>query len=259
MEGDGVMKLAGKVAIVTGAQGGLGKAISLGLAKEGADVVCGDISFPDRKFDENSPVIQEIKALGRKALAVEADVAIKANVDNMVEKTLENFGQVDILVNCAGFNRFGLLHKLSEDDWDAIINCHLKGTFLGIQAVAKNMMERKTGSIINVTSSAGLQGTIGQANYAAAKGGINALTMSAAKELASYGITVNAIAPFAETKMTENIATNEKFREKYLARVPMGRFGQPEEMAPAVAFLASDDARYITGQILCIDGGMIMR
>lgn len=253
------MKLAGKVAIVTGAQGGIGKAISVALAREGADVVCADISLPDRNIDENSPVVQEIKALGRKALPVAANVAIKADIVNMVQKTLENLGQVDILVNCAGFNRFGMLHKLSEEDWDAIIDCHLKGTFLAIQAVVGNMMERKTGSIINVTSSAGLQGTIGQANYAAAKGGINALTMSAAKEFAKYGITVNAIAPFAETKMTENIATDEKFRAKYLARVPMGRFGQPEEMAPAVVFLASEESRYITGQILCIDGGMIMR
>lgn len=253
------MKLAGKVAIVTGAQGGIGKAVSLALAKEGANVVCADISLPGRNIDENSPVIQEIKELGREALPVAANVAIKADVVNMVNKALETFGQVDILVNVAGFNRFGMLHKLSEEDWDAVIDCHLKGTFLGIQAVAKHMMERKTGSIINVTSSAGLQGTIGQANYAAAKGGINALTMSAAKEFAKYGITVNAIAPFAETKMTENIATDEKFREKYLMRVPMGRFGQPEEMAPAVVFLSSDDARYITGQILCIDGGMIMR
>ncbi|MDA8236112.1 MAG: glucose 1-dehydrogenase [Clostridia bacterium] len=253
------MKLAGKVAIVTGAQGGIGKAISLALAKEGADVVVADVRLGDRTIDENSPVVQEVKALGRKALPVEADVAKKADVQNMVEQTLNTFGQIDILVNCAGFTKPGMLHKLTEEDWDAVINVHLKGTFLAIQAVSENMRERKTGSIINVTSSAGIQGTIGQANYAAAKGGINALTMAAAREFATYGITVNAIAPFAETKMTETIATNEKFREKYLARVPMGRFGQPEEIAPSVVFLASEDARFITGQILCIDGGMIMR
>ena len=253
------MRLAGKVAIVTGAQGGLGRAVSVAMAKEGADVVCADISLPGRAIDENSPVVQEIKALGRKALPVEANIAKKEDVVNMVNKTLETFGKVDILVNCAGFNRFGMLHKLSEEDWDAIIDCHLKGTFLGLQAVAAHMMERKTGSIINVTSVAGLQGTIGQINYAAAKGGINAVTMSAAKELAKYGITVNAICPFAETRMTENITANEKIHEKYLARIPMGRFGQPEEIAPAVVFLASDESRYITGQILCVDGGMVMR
>lgn len=248
------MKLAGKVAIVTGAREGIGKAIAVALAKEGADVVVAS-----RNIDENSEVVQEIAALGRKALPVTADVGKKQDILNMVQKTLEVFGQVDILVNNAGLSKPGMLHKLSEEDWDTVLDVHLKGAFLAIQAVAENMRERKTGSIINVTSSAGLQGTIGQINYAAAKGGINALTMAAAKELATFGVTVNAISPFAETKMTQTIATNEKFREKYLARVPMNRFGQPDEIAPTVVFLASDDSRYITGQIICIDGGMIMR
>ena len=247
------MKLAGKVAIVTGAREGIGKAIAVAFAREGADVVVAS-----RNIDENSEVVQEIAALGRKALPIKADVAKREDVLNMVQKTLEVFGQVDILVNNAGLTKPGMLHKLSEEAWDMVMNVHLKGAFFAIQAVAGNMMERKTGSIINVTSSAGIQGTIGQANYAAAKGGINALTMAAAREFATYGITVNAISPFAETKMTETIATNEKFREKYLARVPMGRFGQPEEIAPTVVFLASDDSRYLTGQIICIDGGMIM-
>jgi 3-oxoacyl-[acyl-carrier protein] reductase len=248
------MKLAGKVAIVTGAREGIGKAIAVAFAKEGADVVVAS-----RNIDENSEVVREITALGRKALPIIADVAKKADILNMVEKTLEVFGQVDILVNNAGLSKPGMLHKLSEEDWDTVMDVHLKGAFLAIQAVAGNMRERKSGSIINVTSSAGLQGTIGQINYAAAKGGINAMTMAAAKELATFGVTVNAISPFAETKMTETIATNEKFREKYLARVPMARFGQPDEIAPTVVFLASDDSRYITGQIICIDGGMIMR
>ena len=247
------MKLAGKVAIVTGAREGIGKAIAVAFAREGADVVVAS-----RNIDENSEVVQEITALGRKALPIKADVANREDILNMVQKTLEVFGQVDILVNNAGLTKPGMLHKLSEEAWDTVMNVHLKGAFFAIQAVAGNMMERKTGSIINVTSSAGIQGTIGQANYAAAKGGINALTMAAAREFATFGITVNAISPFAETKMTETIATNEKFREKYLARVPMGRFGQPEEIAPTVVFLASDDSRYLTGQIICIDGGMIM-
>lgn len=250
---DDVMDLAGKVAIVTGGQGGVGHAISVDMAKAGADVVVSG-----RSIDENADVIKEIVALGRKALPVKADVGKKEDVLNLVQKTLDTFGQVDILVNCAGFIRPGMLHKLSEEDWDAVINTHLKGTFLTTQAVAKHMMEIKSGSIINVTSSAGQQGTIGQANYAAAKGGVIAFTMAAARELAPYAITVNAVSPFAETKMTENIATNEKFREKYLARVPMGRFGQPEEMSPIFVFLASEGARYITGQIISVDGGMVM-
>ena len=247
------MKLAGKIAIVTGAREGLGKAIAVAFAKEGADVVVAS-----RNIDENSEVVQEIVALGRKALPIKADMAVKDDVLNMVKQTLDTFGQVDILVNNAGLGKPGMLHKLSEEAWDMVINVHLKGAFLAIQAVAPNMMERNTGSIINLTSSAGIQGTIGQANYAAAKGGVNALTMAAAREFAKYGITVNAISPFAETKMTEKIATDEKLRATYLARVPMGRFGQPEEIAPTCVFLASDDCRYMTGQIICIDGGMIM-
>lgn len=247
------MDLAGKVAIVTGGQGGVGHAISVGLAKAGADVVVSG-----RRVDENADVIKEIKALGRKALPVRADVGQKADVDNMVQKTLETFGQVDILVNCAGFTRPAMLHKMTEEDWDAVINAHLKGTFLCTQAVCHNMRERKTGSIINVVSSAGQQGTIGQVNYAAAKGGIIAFTMACARELATFGVTVNAISPFAETEMTKTIATDEKFRAKYLARVPMGRFGQPEEMAPIVVFLAGPGSRYITGQIISVDGGMVM-
>ena len=247
------MDLAGKVAIVTGGQGGVGHAISVDLAKAGANVVVSG-----RSIDENADVIKEITALGRKALPVKCDVGKKEHVDNMIQKTLETFGQIDIVVNCAGFTKPAMLHKLTEEDWDAVINAHLKGTFLVTQAACRNMRERKTGSIINIVSSAGQQGTIGQANYAAAKGGIIAFTMAAAREFASLGITVNAISPFAETKMTETIATNEKFREKYLARVPMGRFGQPEEMSPIVVFLASEGARYITGQIISVDGGMVM-
>lgn len=248
------MRLAGKVAIVTGASQGLGQAIAVALAKEGADVVVAS-----RSIDGNSEVVKEITALGRKVLPIKADVAKKEDITNMVQKTLETFGQVDILVNNAGLTKPGMLHKLSEEDWDAVMNVHAKGAFLAIQAVFPNMKERNTGAIINLTSSAGIQGTIGQANYAAAKGAINALTMAAAREFATFGIHVNAISPFAETKMTETIATNEKFREKYLARVPMARFAQPEEIAPLVVYLASDESSYLTGQVICIDGGMIMK
>jgi len=247
------MELAGKVAIVTGGQGGVGHAISVGLAKAGADVV-----ISGRSITEDADVIKEIQALGRKALPVKCDVGKKEDVDNMVQKTLETFGQVDILVNCAGFTKPAMLHKMTEEQWDAVINVHLKGTFLTTQAVCHNMRERKTGSIINIVSSAGQQGTIGQVNYTAAKGGTIAFTMSCARELAPFGVTVNAISPFAETEMTKKIATDEKLREKYLARVPMGRFGQPEEMAPIVVFLGGSGSRYITGQIISVDGGMVM-
>lgn len=247
------MDLAGKVAIVTGGQGGVGHPICVALAKAGADVVVSG-----RRIDDDADVIKEIRALGRKALPVKADVAIKTDVDNMVQKTLETFGQVDILVNCAGFTKPAMLHKMTEEAWDAVIAAHLKGTFLTTQAVCHNMRERKTGSIINVVSSAGQQGTIGQVNYAAAKGGIIAFTMACARELATSNVTVNAISPFAATEMTNKIASDEKLREKYLARVPMGRFGEPEEMAPIVVFLSGPGSRYITGQIISVDGGMVM-
>ncbi len=248
------MKLQGKVALVTGAKDGIGKAIALALAEEGADV-----GLVSRSITREDEVVREVEAKGRRAAVVQADVASKSDVLRMVQTVEAELGPVDILVNNAGVSKPAMLYKMSEEQWDDVINIHLKGTFLCIQAVASQMMERGFGRIINVTSSAGLQGTIGQVNYAAAKGGINALTMAAAKELAKKGITVNAIAPFAETKMTSKIATDPKLSEKYLERVPMGRFGQPEEMAPAVVFLASPEAGYITGQILCIDGGMIMR
>ncbi len=248
------MKLDGKVAIITGAREGIGRAIAMAFAREGAQLVVAS-----RNIDESSEVVTEVRALGGKVIPVKADVAVKADVENMVAVAMQEFGKVDILINNAGLTRPAMLHKMTEDQWDQVINVHLKGAFYCIQAVAKPMMAQKSGAIINVTSSAGLQGTIGQINYASAKGGINAMTKSAARELARFNIAVNAIAPFAETKMTETIANDPKLREKYLERVPMGRFGQPEEIAPAVVFLASPEASYITGQILCIDGGMIMR
>ncbi len=248
------MKLQGKVALVTGAKDGIGRAIAIAFADEGADV-----ALVSRSITRADDVVWEVEQRGRKACVVQADVSKRDSVRAMLDQVKAELGPVDILVNNAGLTRPAMLLKMTEEQWDEVINVHLKGTFLCTQAVAKEMTERGFGRILNVTSSAGLQGTIGQVNYTAAKGGITAFTKSAARELAKYGITVNAISPFAETKRTEKIASDPKLRDKYLERVPLGRFGQPEEMAPGFVFLASPEAGYITGQILCIDGGMIMR
>lgn len=248
------MKLQGKVALVTGAKDGIGRAISIAFADEGADV-----ALVSRSITRADEVVREVEKRGRRACVVQADVSQRDSVQAMLEQIKAELGPVDILVNNAGLTRPAMLLKMTEEQWDDIINVHLKGTFLCMQAVAGDMKARGYGRIINVTSSAGLQGTIGQVNYSAAKGGINALTKSAARELAKYGVTVNAISPFAITKMTEKIATDPTLSAKYTDRIPMGRFGQPEEMAGGFVFLASQDASYITGQILCIEGGMIMR
>lgn len=246
-------RLAGKVAIVTGAREGIGRAVALALAREGARVVAAS-----RSIGEDSEVVREVQALGSDVLPVRVDVASRADTRRMVEVSLNHFGQVDILVNNAGLSRPAMLHKMTEEQWDEVLAVNLKGAFNCLQAVVGHMMERGRGSIVNVTSAAGQVGTIGQINYSAAKAGILGLTKSAARELARYNINVNAIAPFAETRMTETIATDPRFREKYLARIPMGRFGKPEEIAPAVVFLVSDEARYITGQVLGVDGGLVM-
>jgi 3-oxoacyl-[acyl-carrier protein] reductase len=176
----------------------------------------------------------------------------------MVDDVLDKFGRIDVLFNNAGISKPVMLWNTTEESWNEIIKINLSGTFYCIQAVAKPMMEQKSGSIINVTSAAGLVGTIGQVNYTAAKGGIYAMSKSAAKELARYGIRVNTICPLADTDMTAKIAHDPKFKEKYLERIPLGRFAQPEEVAPAVIFFASDESSIITGQTLCIDGGMVM-
>ena len=247
------MILQGKVAIVTGARQGIGEGVALSMARAGADLM-----LVSRSISQNDSVVQAILDIGRRVEVMQVDVSNREQVQQMVERTLSVFGRVDILFNNAGISKPAMLWKMTEDQWDQVINVNLKGTFNCMQAVAKTMMEQKSGAIINITSSAGLLGTVGQVNYTAAKGGVYALTKSAAKELARYGITVNTVAPMAETEMTKTIATDPKFRDKYLERIPMGRFAQPEEIGPAVVFLASDEARYITGQTLCIDGGMVM-
>ncbi len=247
------MNLQGKVAIITGARQGIGEAVAVGMANAGAAVV-----MVSRSISQESPVVEKVKATGARYLVMSVDIGDHEQVQNMVEKTLTEFGRVDILFNNAGITKPGMLWKMTPEQWDEVIRINLTGTFYCLQAVAKPMMEQKSGSIINITSSAGLLGTIGQVNYTAAKGGVYALTKSAAKELARYNIRVNTVAPMAETEMTKTIATDPKFKAKYLERIPLGRFAKPEEISPMIVFLASDDSAYITGQTICVDGGMVM-
>lgn len=247
------MRLAGKTAIVTGAREGIGKVIAVAFAREGAQVVACS-----RKIGPEDEVVRTIEGTGREVLALKCDVSSMSQVEQMVAAALDRFGKVDILVNNAGLIRPAMLHKMTEEQWDEVISVHLKGTFICTRAVASHFIERQSGTIINLTSSAGLVGTIGQVNYSAAKAGIVGFTKSAARELARYNVTVNALAPLVKTGMTETIATDSKLSEKYLARIPLGRFGEAEEVGPAAVFLASDEARYITGQVLCIDGGLVM-
>lgn len=247
------MRLKDKVVIVTGARKGIGESVALALAREGADLV-----LVSRSIQPDAPMVQAVKNLGRRVFVKQVDVGNRAQVFEMVDEALEYFGRIDALFNNAGVSRPVMLWNTTEEQWEDIIRINLSGTFYCIQAVSKPMMEQRSGSIINVTSSAGLNGTIGQANYTAAKGGIYALSKSAAKELARYSIRVNTISPMAETDMTQKIAHDPKFKEKYLERIPLGRFAKPEEIAPTIVFLASDESSFITGQTICIDGGMIM-
>lgn len=247
------MSLEGKCAIVTGGGRGIGKAVCLELAAQGANVaLC--YAGSEAAAQETAAACE---ALGVKALAVRCDVSDAHQVTALMDAVMEQLGQIDILVNNAGVTRDGLLMSMKEEDFDAVLATNLKGAFLCMKAVARPMIKQRGGRIINLSSVVGLRGNAGQVNYAASKAGVVGMTKSAAKELASRNITVNAVAPgFIDTDMTT--AMPEKAREAALGSIPLGKMGAAEDIAKAVAFLAGDSAGYITGQVLCVDGGMAM-
>jgi len=248
------MRLKDKIAVVTGGGRGIGRGVSLAFAREGADVLVNYTS----KSKAAEEVVAEIEKMGRKALAVKADVASSAEAQNMVNMAIERLGGLDILVNNAGISIPALLLHMTEEQWDRVINVHLKGTFNCTQAAARYMKEKNYGKIINVISTAGIFGTSGQINYASAKAGIIGFTKSASRELARYKINVNAICPGVTlTDMSDKVRTDPKLKEIYFQRIQLGRYTEPEEVAPAFVFLASDEAGYITGHVLNVDGGYI--
>jgi 3-oxoacyl-[acyl-carrier protein] reductase len=245
-------QLENQIAVVTGAGRGIGRAIALKFAAEGADVVC-----VSRTAENSEKVAAEVRALGRKAWAHAVDVADAAAVSAAAEKILGEAGRADILVNNAGVTRDGLIMRMSEADWDTVLDTNLKGAFLFTKAFSRAMIKQRSGRVINVASVVGLIGNAGQCNYTASKAGLIGFTKSAARETASRGITVNAIAPgFMETDMTAVL--NESMRAEVMKQIPLGFFGQAEDIANAALFLASPAARYITGQVLVVDGGMAM-
>ena len=245
--------LEGKTALVTGASRGIGRQIALTLAKYGADVII-NYNGSARKAEE---VAEEIRAMGRRAETVQCSVADFEACKEMAEFALKAFGHIDILVNNAGITRDNLLMRISESDFDAVIDTNLKGTFNTIHHFYKTFLKQRSGRIINLSSVTGILGNAGQANYAASKAGVIGLTKSVARELAGRNITVNAVAPgFIDTEMTQ--AMTETAKQAVLSQIPMKRVGQTEDIAETVAFLASDRARYITGQVISVDGGMSM-
>ena len=246
-------KLEGKVAVVTGASRGIGRAIALKLAEEGAKVVV-NYSGSQAKAEEVVAMIQEN---GGEAIAVQASVSQTEEVTALMDAAVKTYGSLDILVNNAGITRDNLIMRMKEDEWDDVLNTNLKGVFLCTKAVTRQMMKQRAGRIINISSIVGVAGNAGQANYVAAKAGVIGLTKTTAKELASRNILVNAIAPgFIETEMTAQLP--EDIKQGMLTQIPLAKLGQPEDIAKAVAFLASEDANYMTGQTLHIDGGMVM-
>ena len=245
--------LAGKVALVTGASRGIGKAIACKLAREGAKVI---INYNGSK-EKAEAVKSEIEAAGGQAEVYQCDVSDYTACETFIQTVIKEEGSLDILVNNAGITKDGLLMKMSEEDFDKVLETNLKGAFNTIRFASSQMLRQKGGRIINMSSVVGVSGNAGQANYAASKAGVIGLTKAAARELASRGITVNAIAPgFIETDMTDVLS--DKVKEASEAQIPLGHFGKPEDVAAAAAFLASEEAGYITGQVLHVDGGMVM-
>ncbi|MBI5686670.1 MAG: 3-oxoacyl-[acyl-carrier-protein] reductase [Verrucomicrobia bacterium] len=244
--------LNNKIALVTGAGRGIGQAIALKLAADGADVAVVDL-----KPEFCAETCEKVRALGRRAWAYGADVSQAASVEETVAKVLADCGKVDILVNNAGITKDTLLMRMSEADWDAVLDINLKGTFLFTKSLAREFVKQRSGRIVNIASVIGLVGNAGQCNYGASKAGVIGLTKSVARELASRSVTCNAVAPgFIETRMTAVLS--EELRQKMMANIPLRRLGSPEDVANAVHFLASDQAAYITGQVLTVDGGMVM-
>lgn len=243
--------LKGKIALVTGAAKGIGRAIALALAADGATVV---VNYNGSK-ERAEQAVEEIRALGSEGMVYQCNVADTKAVDAMVKDVIRIYGRLDILVNNAGITRDNLIMRMSEEDFDAVINANLKGCFNTIKAASRQMLKQREGRIINIASVSGILGNAGQANYAASKAGIIGLTKTMARELASRGVTVNAIAPgFVETDMTQVLS--DKVKEAAVAQIPLGHFGKPEDIANMAAYLASEKAAYITGQIISVDGGM---
>jgi 3-oxoacyl-[acyl-carrier protein] reductase len=246
------MRLKDKIALVTGSSRGIGRGVAVAYAREGAKVM---INYTSNEKAAKE-VVEEIRNLGGQALAFRADVAKKADAQAIVQATIDAFGGMDILVNNAGFTRPAMMVKMTEEQWDEVVNIHLKSPFLCAQAAAQHMSQKNSGKIINVTSVAGLVGKVGQINYSAAKGGVISMTKSMARELARYNICVNVISlGIVSTDMSEKITSDEKLKEIYMNRILLKRFAEPEDISPAFVFLASDEGNYITGQLFCVDGG----
>lgn len=247
------MYLDGRVAIVTGSSRGIGRSIALTLAQQGADIL---VNYAGREA-EALAVVSEIKDLGRKSLAVRANVAVAEEAANMVNTAIEHFGRLDILVNNAGITRDNLIPRIKDEDWDQVLSVNLKGAFNCIKAAIRPMLKARWGRIINISSVVGVFGNAGQVNYAASKAGLIGLTKATAKEVGTRNITVNAVAPgFITTEMTD--ALPEEVKQKMLSGIPLNRLGKPEEVSSIVAFLAGESASYITGQVIMVDGGMAM-
>lgn len=246
------MVLKGKTAIITGSARGIGRMIALELASQGANIVVSDLNE-----DAGQEVVDAIKSQGAEAIWIKSDVSKSDDANKLIQDTLDKFGQIDILVNNAGITRDNLLMRMSEDEWDMVLAVNLKGAFNCIKAATRTFMKQRSGRIINIASVVGQMGNAGQANYAASKAGIIGLTKSVAKELASRNVCVNAVAPgFIQTVMTDKLP--EKAKEALLNAIPLGRLGLAEDVAKVVSFLSDERSSYITGQVINVDGGMVM-